>query len=117
MKRIFYFLLALTLRASDPWSREDTIREVSVVVITLVDWGQTLHIAENPPVFYEQNFLLPKHPTRAQVNRHFAAGIIGHLIVSRMLPRKKREAFQNFSLGFEVALVANNYRMGIRVTF
>ena len=110
-------LLVANLQASEPLSRADLIREGTVFATTLVDWGQTLTIADNPYALREQNPMLGPHPTRGDVNRHFLASLALHLIILRLLPERFRPAFQYGSIGWELAITAHNARMGISIRF
>lgn len=121
---LFAFLrvLGLTLALAAPaaardWSQADQVREGLFLAFSALDWRQTSWIATHGPRYYERNPLLPAHPTLGEVNRYFALGAIMHLAIADALPADYRAAFQYVSIGIEGALVARNYRMGIRIEF
>ena len=110
-------LLAANLHASEPLSKADLIREGAVFAVSLADWGQTLDNSDNPGLYREQNPLLGPHPTRGDVNGYFAASLVLHLIILRLLPERFRPAFQYGSIGWELAITAHNARVGVSVRF
>jgi len=116
-------LLAATLplaAQSNDWTRQDTYRETACAAISIADWGQTLNIQDcyhQGTGAWEQNPILGRHPSRAQINTYFAASIGLHYLIARMLPAEWRHAFQYVSLGFEAGIVTHNYHLGFQVRF
>lgn len=109
-------LLAVTCHAQDPWSRADLVREGAVFAVSTVDWAQTLNITERPG-YWEQNPVIGLHPTRGQVNRYFATSLLLHAGIVWVLPSRFRSSFQCASIGWELAIVGHNARLGLRITF
>lgn len=112
------------LRAQDHanwrWRTSDTVREAVVLGVSAVDWSQTLGIEEANERglhLHEMNPILGRHPSRGQINRYFAASLLAHVVVARLLPQRMREAFQYLSIGFELEVTAHNAKMGCRITF
>jgi hypothetical protein len=103
--------------AFDKWTKTNTMLELSWLALDIVDWGQTLHIAKNPDEFHETNPLLGDHPSVSEVNRHFIIGAVIHAGFSYVLPRKYREVFQIFSIGWTGNTVKRNYNIGLRMNF
>lgn len=115
------------------WTRSDTIREASYMVLLAADWAQTLYIAANPRRvgwldqpgpgvwvdggFDEANPLIGKNPTRARVNRYFAASALTHLGLSYFLPPKWRRGFQYATITLQAVVVGRNAAMGIKMKF
>lgn len=110
-------LLACPLLAWDPPTRTEWALEGANLALMVVDWGQTLDLTNYSGRAYEQNPLLPRYPTRAQVNRHFIIGMGLHYLTFRALPHKFRTPFLIGTLTLQVACVNHNYRVGLRVTF
>ena len=120
MKIALIALLLLTGCAHRPfedWSKADTAREVAWQALHIIDWGQTLDIADNPDRFHELNPLLGKHPSRGQVNRLFVAGAVAHPIAMGMFRPPYRAWLQYVSLGITGVVVTRNYHIGLRWGF
>ncbi len=115
------FFLAILVHqppaTADTLSRADLQREAAYFALHLVDWGQTLDIADRPDDAYELNPFLPDHPTRAQVNRYFLVSGILHAAVTVALPADWRPAWQYVTIGVQLSTVANNHRIGLRLAF
>ena len=86
----------------------DKLLTALLVVFLIVDWSQTRYIAKNPDKFYEMNPLLGKHPSVLRVNLHFFLALLLALI-----PGYPIITFIWWAM--EVALVVNNYRIGIKL--
>jgi len=99
---------------SSSWTRGDTVRQGAFVALASADWRQTRTIADNPDRWYECNPVIGKHPTKSQVNRYFAATIIGHTMIAALLPKQWRSAWQYLGIGAEGAVVYLNWGEGIR---
>jgi len=120
-------LTASNTLAFDVWNTEEKIAQGVAIGLTIVDWGQTLYIADNPDRFYEkQNFLLAKHPSRGSVNLYFGLSVIGKTALVHILPRdynlwgwniKPRRIAQSVYIGVSGANVYRNYTLGIKVGF
>jgi hypothetical protein len=82
-----------------------------------IDWGQTLHISDNPNEFRETNFLLGEHPSRGNVTEYFIATGIGHILITHILPTEWRKYWQWSTIALEIGCTANNYKLGISATF
>lgn len=95
------------------WTGEDTAREVVYLGFHVVDWGQTLDIADHPDRWHENNAVLGSHPSRGEVNRYFALTALLHPVVSYLLPRPYREVWQYVTIGVELGATVNNARIGI----
>ena len=96
---------------------EDILLESIFITLCLVDWGQTLNIADNPHLYYERNPLLGQHPSRGKVNTYFAIAIPLHIGVTYALPKKWRSFWLKGSIGVEVLCVGNNFVLGINTAF
>ena len=128
MKMVLLLLLALSAGFAqaeglsykvDPWRTEDTQREVAYAIVHLMDWGQTRNIAKHPERWYEKNPKLGRHPSVAQVDRHFLFGFplgaISHPIISYLLPAKYRPVWQYITIGYEWSYVERNFSLGITI--
>ena len=124
-------LLALILTASPgiaadwTWSKEDTVREAVGLGLTILDFGQTNHIADSDDRL-ELNPILGPRPSREEVRDYFAAVLILHPLISYALPAKAevwgfnlkpRTAWQYFYIGVEATAVASNWRGGLQIRY
>lgn len=109
--------LAGPVRAADAWSNRDVALEVTYAALHVVDWGQTLHIAKNPQDHRELNPLFGEHPHPDKVSLLFAGGLVGHALVTHLLPADWRPWWQAVTIGIEGSAVGWNMAAGIRVDF
>lgn len=115
-------ILALILTSSlvfafDEWTKEDTYREVAWQTLNLIDWKQTLIIANNPDHYKEINPIIGEHPSRGKVNTYMAVGAVSHLAMSYVLPKEYRVIFQYFTIGTSAYCVGNNISIGLQLGF
>jgi hypothetical protein len=102
---------------------------VSANVLAVMDWAQTRYIADNPDRFEETGpaaDALGKHPSRGDVNRYFAQGIIVWNAIGYFLPEsattfgmscKPKQVFYIGMAAYEGRYVVNNREIGIRMQF
>lgn len=102
--------------AADKWTEADTQRQVIYSALHIIDWGQTRYIATHDE-FEERNIALGKHPSTQEVDNYFAATLVGHTLVSYLLPSDWRKVWQYVFIGARFKTVADNYSIGIKVHF
>ncbi len=113
----------LTVSASDPakWTWEDTALQTVYSGLLITDWAQTLHIARNPGHYYEKESerFIGKHPSKRDVNIHFATNLIGHAAVACLLPKPYRTIWQSIYIIYEYDIVQNNrdIELGVSLHF
>ena len=128
-----YFILIFLFMAifccfsqADEWRDIDIGREVAWGFVHLIDYGQTLNIANDPDNYYEINPIIGKHPSRSDVHKYMISGMIIHPIITHILPVKYRlfgadvplrSIFQNITLAVSSGLVTHNYHIGLMVKF
>ena len=109
----------------DPWSKTDIALEILSQGLLLVDWGQSLDITKRDE-YYEKNAYLGKNPSRSKVNAYFALSCLTHAGITWMMPASARvfglqfsprRAWQYAYIGYESSFVANNYQLGLKVSF
>ena len=109
----------------DPWSKTDIALEILSQGLLLVDWGQSLDITKRDE-YYEKNAYLGKNPSRSKVNAYFALSCLTHAGITWMMPASARvfglqfsprRAWQYAYIGYESSFVANNYQIGLKVSF
>jgi hypothetical protein len=103
--------------AFDKWSKQDIILESIWLGLNLLDWGQTLYIADHPQNYYERNSLFSDHPDRGRVNFLFALGIPLHIGITHLLPAKWRPYYQGVTISITGYCVINNFQAGIGFAF
>lgn len=100
------------------WDDKNTKLHYYVTALMLLDMGQTLHIADNPQMYYEKhNFYLDEHPTRTEVRQYFTWSYILMTASFYVLPSKVSHLAQKGVIGLEVYMVGNNAYIGVGVNF
>lgn len=107
------------------WSKEDTIREVVSLGLTVVDYGQTNNIRKHDGMI-ELNPILGRQPTLNAIKNYFHSVLWVHPLISAALPSKAeifgyqlepRKTFQWVYIGVEATTTVSNYRGGLRMSF
>lgn len=114
---IIMLLIPVQSFAFDEWSKTDIALEAVYTTLHVIDWGQTLNIADNPYRYYETNPILGKCPSRSDVNVYMASSLVLHTIVTAVLPKEYRPWFQAVTIGIEGAMLINNFNLGIKTAF
>ena len=85
------------------------------LLLDVADYKQTTY-ALSQPGYYETNPFLGRHPSRAKINRAFAAGLgfAYYIDTHSGINRKRNMAVLT---GFKFAAVANNYYVGTEIRF
>ncbi len=104
-------------RAADPWTKEDTYREITALTLRFTDYKTTMDIARNPDRFREANPILGAHPSVGRVNTFFAVTTIIHPAISYVLPKEYRKAFQYISIGISGTASITNIWSGLKIKF
>ncbi len=111
-------LLLTVLTVAGTVQAYDRLTVVSTATI-LVDWGQT-HAIVKDPNRREANPILGREPTRREVNRYFAAGVLLNYFIGDVLLKRKKGWRHMYYLqlsGIQIAQVASNHRAGVRINF
>jgi len=106
-----------TARAGDDWNQADTVRQVIASGFIVLDWSQTLYIADHPDQFYETNSIMGKHPSRATVNVYMLTNLISHHTIARWLSPSSRKWFQYSTIAVEAYWIHHNIQIGIGFSF
>ena len=101
----------------DPWTKDQMLLQGTSLTLNIIDWGQTLDIVDKPGEYYETNPILGDHPSRAEVNRYFAASMLSKILITHLLPSDWRKYWLGLNIGVSGYYVHNNYRIGLRVSF
>jgi hypothetical protein len=94
------------------WSRADTTRQSVLIVLSIVDWGQTRDILSSPE-YKELNPFI----SSSNVDWYFPVSIAAHTAVSYLLSPEARKTWQELGLIVQIGCVMNNYSLGVGVKF
>lgn len=104
--------------AFDSWTKTEVVMEAAYLGLLVVDWGQTLDIADDQRYHEDVNCsLLGKRPSRGRVNAVFAIGMVAHPVIAHVLPHKWRKAWIASGITLEAACGVNNHNLGLKVNF
>lgn len=78
-------ILLISCAGRQPLTKSQWVGEAAWQAIHVIDWGQTLNIADNPD-YHEKNPLIGRHPSRGKVNLYMGASAIIHPIITYLLP-------------------------------
>ncbi len=114
---ILIILIIPSLSIASNWSKEDTYWEAACLSVITVDWMQTHHMAEkdfyvNGKQLREINPILGSQPTQKDVDLYFVSALAVHATAAFLLPKKWRRIFQGGTVGLELFIIGNNYRLG-----
>ena len=110
---LFIISVSTPSRAFDTWDRTEKGLLIASTVAMVVDWRQTVYIANHPGRYWECNPILGRHPSEREVNLYFVGAVIGKIIVAHILPSKWRKIWLTGMMVVSVGCVGNNLRAGI----
>lgn len=108
------FTLGAESKSENDWSKTDVAIQVLANTLHVLDWLQTLEVANHPDEWEEQNFILGKHPSSDEINLYFAGSMIVMNVISLSVPKSWRYVTQGVWIGFEGKSVLANYQLGVR---
>jgi len=102
------------------WTLPDTVLEITAEAGLASEWAQM--VAPIPgngckTITGMDGELFGHNPSRAELNRYFAAWMIAHPVISWQLPQPWRMGFQCATIGFELAVNRHNASVGCRIQF
>ena len=120
MRYLITLLLCCSLRAADPWTKEQVYWELGYQAVLLVDWRQTSNIhktwGDNPEIrthnggeLIERNPLLGRRPKQSTINKVCISSAVGHLLISNYLHTKWRTRWQKVTFAIEAIVITDNY--------
>ena len=104
-------------RFAENWTREDTARQASFIIVTTADWLQTRCIAKHPDSWRELNPIIGSHPSVDKVDAYFATAIAAHTLIAVALPAEYRKWWQYTWISLESATVVWNMSAGVKWEF
>ena len=90
------------------------------LALHLIDWGQTLYIADNPKIYSEINPIIGAHPTRERVNQYFLMSGATIYLADKAIKKRHSKlsgVFRVVLITTQFAVVQSNYRIGIKIGF
>ena len=99
----------------DPWTEDQVVLQGVATALGVMDWKQTLYVADHPDEYYEVNPIIGKHPDRSRVNAYFALVIPARILVTWLIPSEWRKYWLGSNMLISGYMVYNNYKVGIRV--
>jgi len=110
-------LIASPAAAYDDWDRTDYALLAASTALQVIDWRQTLRIADNPGRYYEGNPLLPRHPDRGQVDRYFVGSFLIRAGVAYVLPSRWRKVWLGAMTAGSLGMVIHNDSIGLGISW
>lgn len=107
---LFVFIMEPALAAMDS---TDKALFTTFLVVELIDWQQTLVIAEDEQ-YIELNPILGEKPSKDEVNLYFLACIGINYLIAKSDWKYKKD-WLKVSIALEIYCTTNNYRIGIRI--
>lgn len=98
--------------AADPWTSDDTEREVAFVAIHVLNYGQQRYIATHPA-----SYPYMTGRTGSDVDVIFLSTGAAQYFIAKALPEEWRGTFQIVTIGFNVGQVARNLSIGANFKF
>lgn len=95
---------AVPASALDPWTESDTQRQLVLAALAAVDIAATDYAIRQEGGPSEGNPLLGSHPSSERLWGLGAAAVVGHAVVSWLLPRGARDVWQAAGISVELAL-------------
>lgn len=115
MRLLLLLLLSSLLSASDPWTTNQKLGEAAYAVLLFVDWKQTS--AFHRQGIEEANTILGRHPSQQTINLSCAGSLLGHLIITDLLPSELRAYWLWLTVGVEAWAVGQNFTLGVRIVW
>jgi hypothetical protein len=101
------------------WTTQDTVFELTSLSLISIDAWQTYTFLYTGNYkqkgHHEDNPILGKYPAKQKFFTYWTTCIIGHSIVSYILPKPYRSFWQFFWIGAELKTIHHNYQMGVRL--
>lgn len=118
MRKILLLLAVLCGTAhAQRWSDDQRTLASMYAAAWAIDWGQTRRIAQEPQRWVERNPVLGTHPSVGRVNTYFCvAPLAGYLVLDRMGSENRTTVLKLLTM-VEIATVAGNHSIGIRMSF
>lgn len=119
MKTTYILIVILALAApvyAGSWDEENTGLHVPLTALMIVDYGQTLYIADHP-IYYENNVIMGDYPSRRKVTEYFVLYYLTATGITWALPAKWSHWYQKGIITMEIYHTVHNKYLGIGFSF
>lgn len=99
------------------WDEENTRLHVPLTFLMIVDYGQTLYIADHPDKYSESNGMMGDHPSRKEVREYFVLYYLTATGLTWVLPAKWSHWYQRGVITMEIYSTVNNKYIGVGFSF
>ncbi len=96
------------------WSKTDILLQLGFAGLAFVDAMQTVYFIEHGG--HEANPFLGGHPSKQEIALGVGGLILGHVVVSAILPKPWRSVWQGAGIGVEIMATAHNHSRGIQLS-
>ncbi|HBE81080.1 MAG TPA: hypothetical protein DDW65_25320 [Firmicutes bacterium] len=115
--RILSLCLLMLFLFCTPCLAEWNYADTGLLVLRIVDWGQTRTVALNPDNYRELNPILGQHPDLGEVNAYFSVLILTDILIAEYANPKVHKFWQIIQITPELWCVGNNINLKLRCTF
>jgi hypothetical protein len=127
MKKIMMILIILFVASGcfalpwehDPWTTQDTVLQLTFSALAMIDFWQTYTFLYTGTYkeqgYYETNPILGNYPSKIRFFSYAGICIIGHLLISYILPQFFRTIWQIAWSCIEIKYIHHNYQINIRI--
>lgn len=100
-----------------PWTQEERAWGYAAGAMLLGDWLTTRNMTKRyNEGYHEMNPLLGRHPTTAQVNRHFAISIPLIFLIADNWESQRKHWLMGITI-IEATAFANNLSIGLKIQY
>lgn len=104
-------------KAENEWTTTDKVLFGTFVTLHAVDYAQTRYIVKHSDKYKEGNFLLGSKPSQEIVDGVFLGTLAVIGAASYYLPEKERRYLLSIASMLKVAVVSNNFSIGVGMSF
>ena len=100
-------------------TQEYLIGQGMYTIFHLIDWGQTLYIAQSPR-YREMNPVLGRDPSEGKVNLYFGTTLVMHWALGYLAYRMNKTLFWSYILSttsVEAYTTGRNFSLGVSMRF
>lgn len=120
---LLLLLLALPLKAGDPWTKTEIALETTYQTLLFIDWKQTSEFHRSKIIradgstyeVHERNMFLGSEPKQSTINLMCLLSAFGHFALSNAQGHKDRILWQSATVGIELFAVGTNINAKIRI--
>jgi len=116
---VFVFCCGITLAQAEnrSWTSEERAWGYAAGAMLVGDWLTTRNMTKRyNEGYYEINPFLGRHPTTAQVNRHFAVSIPVIFLIADNWESQRKHWLMGVTF-IEATVLANNLSIGLRIQY